>query len=54
MARVAPASASFWQMAQAMLRLLARPKTTATLPLRSIMKTPLYVEQDSSEGVRCA
>src|SRR5258706_14717989 len=37
MARVAPASESFWAMPQAMLRLLARPKTTATLPLRSIM-----------------
>src|SRR5437868_11829319 len=37
MARVAPASESFWAMPQAMLRLLARPKTTATLPLRSII-----------------
>jgi hypothetical protein len=37
MARVAPASDSFWAMPQAMLRLLARPKTTATLPFRSIM-----------------
>src|SRR6266566_667730 len=37
MARVAPASDSFWAMPQAMLRLLARPKTTATLPLRSII-----------------
>src|ERR1700722_16765248 len=38
MARVAPASDSFWAIPPAMLRLLARPKTTATLPLRSIMK----------------
>src|SRR5271170_260004 len=50
MARVAPASESFWQMAQAMLRLFARPKTTATLPLRSIMVLLRWsVEQDSSE-----
>src|SRR5215469_2954969 len=37
MARVAPASESFWAIPQAILRLLARPKTTATLPFRSIM-----------------
>src|SRR5271168_4329486 len=34
MARLTPASWSFWAMAQAMLRLLARPKTTAVRPSR--------------------
>src|SRR5271157_524773 len=38
MARVAPASCSFWAMPQAMERLLASPKTTAVLPARSIMR----------------
>src|ERR1039457_2717571 len=37
MARVAPASWSFWAMPQAMERLLASPKTTAVLPAKSIM-----------------
>ena len=37
MARVAPASWSFWAMPQAMERLLASPKTTAVLPAKLIM-----------------
>ena len=61
MARVAPASESFWAMPQAMLRLLARPKTTATLPVRSIMLERIPFRcgcdvKDSSRGglVLCA
>src|SRR5579884_3757008 len=38
MASFAPASCSFWTMAQAMLRLLATPKTTATRSFRFSMK----------------
>src|ERR1039458_4322082 len=37
MARVAPASWSFWAMPHAMERLLANPKTTAVLPAKLIM-----------------
>src|ERR1039458_1528731 len=37
MARVAPASWSFWAMPHAMERLFASPKTTAVLPAKLIM-----------------
>src|ERR1035438_5420738 len=50
MARVAPASWSFWAIPQAMERLLASPKTTAVLPARLIMLS--FILQGPGKGER--
>src|SRR5271170_7751499 len=49
MARLTPAAWSLWAMAQAMLRLLARPKTTAVRPSRLSMFYSLDLFYASSE-----